>query len=281
MLAIVCGKIYPLFLQITLTDLVLLGLMTAAIVYWLGERFFSSHPPVYKGSDPDFSPQSALKIGVSPLLKLASATEAEPQPAFLVFDTETVSMIPAHEKGLKPTHTPEAVALSWILLTEQGRVIKTQSFVILGTEPISTPAVEYHGITDKIRATKGLPPGDVYGKFLQDAQRASCWVAHSALFHREVVLQDLVRNKLPGASELQNKPLLCTMQMGGDYLAQRGKWNPEVRISLIALYGLLYLGRIHSHFLSSSKSLQDVTLAALCLAFLQREYKDTRTMNLH
>ena len=253
-------------LTMTLTDFLLILLFGAALFYWLGGRFFLQHPPVYKGRELDFGPDSALTVEDSPWLRLTQADHPGDAPAFVVFDTETVAMAPRTDLPADED-MPPAVSLSWSLLNDKGHLLHTHTYTLLSDYPISPQAVAYHGVTERIRSISGTPAREVYARFIADTLAVPAWAAHSAPFHRSVVCADLARYGFD-PTPYRTKPLYCTMLSGSRYLLSRGEWGGGGHISLVSLFGLLYLGRVHGNLSARSKSLLDVTLCALCFTFL-------------
>lgn len=249
----------------TWVDLILLFIL-AFVLYWIGAKVFIRKHVIYKGKDWDFTPSCALSIESSPLLQMSLAAPSD-LPYFLILDTETTTLV-ASLRASDGSYPP-VVCLSWRLLSREGKVIETQSFVLLRDEDVSWDAEEVHGISTEMMLGLGLDPVEIYKKFFAAVRRATVCVAHSADFHRNVILQDLERFQIDSSS-LVSKPFLCTMHNGARYLVMKEKWAENVRISLTTLYSLLYLNRTHQEIVYKNKSLRDITLCSFCLVYLQR-----------
>lgn len=263
----------------TWVDLTLLLIM-AFVLYWLGAKVFLRQQKIYKGIDWDFTPDNALSIDTSPLLRQASAPNPEDAPYYLVFDTETVALLPP---GTRPQEAkfveacPEVVCLTWQLLNEHGQLLRTEQAILHRKDvQITQEAEDYHGISTQQMIYNGQEPVSVYAHFLADVVQVSFLVAHSAQFHRAVVQADLVRLGL-APTPFIDKNFYCTMQLGQKHLYSLGQWPYDQSISLPTLYAMLYLGRSHQKIVYRSKGMRDVVLASFCLSFLLRNHRPSFT----
>lgn len=255
----------------TWVDLLLLLILAGGITTF-GRKRLRKHNPVYKGVERDFASHCALSIEESPLLQLSTAPEGA-TPRYLVVDTETVCYLhdTLDETQLTSIDTPLLASLSWLLLDEELRVVRSEDHLLLSGMPITSEATDYHQLTTEFVAGHGEPPQAVLELFLRDLEATQMIVGHSLAFHLVVLAHDLQHYQLPSES-LQSKRSFCTMRQGINYLISHYQADPlQTRISLETLYSKLLWGREDLEIIYQLKSRHDVVLATHCFIKL---YKD-------
>lgn len=255
----------------TWVDLLLLLILACGLVAF-GRKRLRKHNPVYRGLDRDFATHCALSIEESPLLQLSLADEGA-EPRYLVLDTETVCYLhdTARRESLEAIGTPLLASLSWILLDNNLRVVRSEEHLLLTGVPISSEATDYHQLTTEFVAGHGEEPQSVLRRLLDDLASVQMIVGHSLAFHLSVLEHDLAWYHLP-SSALEGKRRFCTMRQGINYLINRYQADPRrERISLNELYSRLLWDREALQVIYQLKSRHDVILATHCFIKLYRE----------
>ena len=120
----------------TWVDLLLLLILACGITTF-GRKRLRKHNPVYKGVERDFASHCALSIEESPLLQLGSAPDGA-TPRYLVVDTETVCYLhdTLDKEKFASIGTPLLASLSWLLLDEELRVVRSEDHLLLSGVPM-------------------------------------------------------------------------------------------------------------------------------------------------
>lgn len=255
----------------TWVDLLLL-LISACGITTFGRRRLRKHNPVYKGVERDFASHCALSIEESPLLQLGSAPDGA-TPRYLVVDTETVCYLhdTLDKTQLASIDTPLLASLSWLLLDDELRVVRSEDHLLLSGVPITSEATDYHQLTTEFVAGHGEAPQAVLELFLRDLESVQMLVGHSLAFHLAVLAHDLQHYQLPSES-LWSRRQFCTMRQGINYLISHYQADPlQTRISLESLYSKLLWGREELEIIYQLKSRHDVVLATHCFIKLYRD----------
>ena len=255
----------------TWVDLLLLLILACGITTF-GRRRLRKHNPVYKGVERDFASHCVLSIEESPLLQLGSAP-AGARPRYLVVDTETVCYLhdTLDKEKFASIGTPLLASLSWLLLDEELRVVRSEDHLLLSGVPITSEATDYHQLTTEFVAGHGEPPQAVLELFLRDLESVQMLVGHSLAFHLAVLAHDLQHYQLPCES-LGARRQFCTMRQGINYLISHYQADPlQTRISLESLYSKLLWGREELEIIYQLKSRHDVVLATHCFIKLYRD----------
>ena len=255
----------------TWVDLLLLLILACGITTF-GRRRLRKHNPVYKGVERDFASHCALSIEESPLLQLGSAPDGA-TPRYLVVDTETVCYLhdTLDKTQLTSIDTPLLASLSWLLLDEELRVVRSEDHLLLSGVPITSEATDYHQLTTEFVAGHGEAPQAVLELFLRDLESVQMLVGHSLAFHLAVLAHDLQHYQLLSDS-LWSRRQFCTMRQGINYLISHYQADPlQARISLESLYSKLLWGREELEIIYQLKSRHDVVLATHCFIKLYRD----------
>ena len=255
----------------TWVDLLLLLILACGITTF-GRRRLRKHNPVYKGVERDFASHCALSIEESPLLQLGSAPDGA-TPRYLVVDTETVCYLhdTLDKTQLTSINTPLLASLSWLLLDDELRVVRSEDHLLLSGVPITSEATDYHQLTTEFVAGHGEAPQAVLELFLRDLESVQMLVGHSLAFHLAVLAHDLQHYQLPSDS-LWSRRQFCTMRQGINYLISHYQADPlQTRISLESLYSKLLWGREELEIIYQLKSRHDVVLATHCFIKLYRD----------
>lgn len=255
----------------TWVDLLLLLILACGITTF-GRRRLRKHNPVYKGVERDFASHCALSIEESPLLQLGSAPDGA-TPRYLVVDTETVCYLhdTLDKTQLSSIDTPLLASLSWLLLDEELRVVRSEDHLLLSGIPITSEATDYHQLTTEFVAGHGEAPQAVLELFLRDLESVQMLVGHSLAFHLAILAHDLQHYQLPSES-LWSRRQFCTMRQGINYLISHYQADPlQTRISLESLYSKLLWGREELEIIYQLKSRHDVVLATHCFIKLYRD----------
>ncbi|WP_308549463.1 exonuclease [uncultured Porphyromonas sp.] len=255
----------------TWVDLLLLLILACGITTF-GRRRLRKHNPVYKGVERGFASHCALSIEESPLLQLGSAPDGA-TPRYLVVDTETVCYLhdTLDKTQLSSIDTPLLASLSWLLLDEELRVVRSEDHLLLSGIPITSEATDYHQLTTEFVAGHGEAPQAVLELFLRDLESVQMLVGHSLAFHLAILAHDLQHYQLPSES-LWSRRQFCTMRQGINYLISHYQADPlQTRISLESLYSKLLWGREELEIIYQLKSRHDVVLATHCFIKLYRD----------
>lgn len=255
----------------TWVDLLLLLILACGITTF-GRRRLRKHNPVYKGVERDFASHCALSIEESPLLQLGSAPDGA-TPRYLVVDTETVCYLhdTLDKTQLTSIDTPLLASLSWLLLDEELRVVRSEDHLLLSGVPITSEATDYHQLTTEFVAGHGEAPQAVLELFLRDLESVQMLVGHSLAFHLAILAHDLQHYQLPSES-LWSRRQFCTMRQGINFLISHYQADPlQTRISLESLYSKLLWGREELEIIYQLKSRHDVVLATHCFIKLYRD----------
>ena len=255
----------------TWVDLLLLLILACGITTF-GRRRLRKHNPVYKGVERDFASHCALSIEESPLLQLGSAPDGA-TPRYLVVDTETVCYLhdTLDKTQLTSIDTPLLASLSWLLLDDELRVVRSEDHLLLSGVPITSEATDYHQLTTEFVAGHGEAPQAVLELFLRDLESVQMLVGHSLAFHLAILAHDLQHYQLPSDS-LWSRRQFCTMRQGINYLISHYQADPlQTRISLESLYSKLLWGREELEIIYQLKSRHDVVLATHCFIKLYRD----------
>ena len=255
----------------TWVDLLLLLILACGITTF-GRRRLRKHNPVYKGVERDFASHCALSIEESPLLQLGSAPDGA-TPRYLVIDTETVCYLhdTLDKTQLTSIDTPLLASLSWLLLDDELRVVRSEDHLLLSGIPITSEATDYHQLTTEFVAGHGEAPQAVLELFLRDLESVQMLVGHSLAFHLAVLAHDLQHYQLPCES-LGARRQFCTMRQGINYLISHYQADSlQTRISLESLYSKLLWGREELETIYQLKSRHDVVLATHCFIKLYRD----------
>lgn len=255
----------------TWVDLLLLLILACGITTF-GRRRLRKHNPVYKGVERDFASHCALSIEESPLLQLGSAPDGT-TPRYLVVDTETVCYLhdTLDKTQLTSIDTPLLASLSWLLLDDELRVVRSEDHLLLSGVPITNEATDYHQLTTEFVAGHGEAPQAVLELFLRDLESVQMLVGHSLAFHLAILAHDLQHYQLPSES-LWSRRQFCTMRQGINYLISHYQADPlQTRISLESLYSKLLWGREELEIIYQLKSRHDVVLATHCFIKLYRD----------
>ena len=255
----------------TWVDLLLLLILACGITTF-GRRRLRKHNPVYKGVERDFASHCALSIEESPLLQLGSAPDGA-TPRYLVVDTETVCYLhdTLDKTQLTSIDTPLLASLSWLLLDDELRVVRSEDQLLLSGVPITNEATDYHQLTTEFVAGHGEAPQAVLELFLRDLESVQMLVGHSLAFHLAILAHDLQHYQLPSES-LWSRRQFCTMRQGINYLISHYQADPlQTRISLESLYSKLLWGREELEIIYQLKSRHDVVLATHCFIKLYRD----------
>lgn len=255
----------------TWVDLLLLLILACGITTF-GRRRLRKHNPVYKGVERDFASHCALSIEESPLLQLGSAPDGA-TPRYLVVDTETVCYLhdTLDKTQLASIDTPLLASLSWLLLDEELRVVRSEDHLLLSGVPITSEATDYHQLTTEFVAGHGEAPQAVLELFLRDLESVQMLVGHSLAFHLAILAHDLQHYQLPSES-LWSRRQFCTMRQGINFLISHYQADPlQTRISLESLYSKLLWGREELEIIYQLKSRHDVVLATHCFIKLYRD----------
>ena len=255
----------------TWVDLLLLLILACGITTF-GRKRLRKHNPVYKGLERDFASHCVLSIEESPLLRLDSAP-AGATPRYLVLDTETVCYLhdTLDKEKFTSIDTPLLASLSWLLLDEELRVVRSEDHILLSGVPITSEATDYHQLTTEFVAGHGEAPQAVLELFLRDLESVQMIVGHRLAFHLAVLAHDLQHYQLPNES-LGSRRQFCTMRQGINYLISHYQADPlQTRISLESLYSKLLWGREELEIIYQLKSRHDVVLATHCFIKLYRD----------
>lgn len=255
----------------TWVDLLLLLILACGITTF-GRKRLRKHNPVYKGLERDFASHCVLSIEESPLLQLGSAP-AGATPRYLVLDTETVCYLhdTLDKEKFTSIDTPLLASLSWLLLDEELRVVRSEDHILLSGVPITSEATDYHQLTTEFVAGHGEAPQAVLELFLRDLESVQMIVGHRLAFHLAVLAHDLQHYQLPNES-LGSRRQFCTMRQGINYLISHYQADPlQTRISLESLYGKLLWDREGLEIIYQLKSRHDVVLATHCFIKLYRD----------
>lgn len=115
----------------------------------------------------------------------------------MVFDTETTGLPGSRYISPDTLHLwPFIVQFSYIIYNiNDDAVIKTSDFIIKlpDTEKITDDSVKFHGITNEISISKGVPVKIALEKFFTDLKSVDLLVGHNLSFDIDMIRVELIR----------------------------------------------------------------------------------------
>jgi len=140
----------------------------------------------------------------------------------LIIDVETTGLpkkqknslfgqLPAYE-NLNAYDSARVVQVSIMLCNEFFEEIEFVDFIVK-TDGYSISNSQFHGITNEISATEGIPFIEIAEVLLNMLKKVSHIVAHNAIFDISILKSELFRLGLYSIiDELDTKQILCTMK---------------------------------------------------------------------
>lgn len=249
--------------------LMLMGVV--AVLYWFSRK---GKKRATQTEETAFTPSNKIDVTSSSLFHFPQAPIGA-KPYYIVIDTETVDWNPSVEEvggeeaplgTIVPSYLSPIVQLSWTLLDERAEVIREESYILKQAVSISPIAEQIHGISNEMMCQKGIPPKEVYQRFLHDLSLCPTLVAHNLDFHLSALQQDFVANDVI-APDWKAYNLFCTMLQGANFLKNQYALTNNTILKLGELYGMLYFGRRDLVMTCKEKSRRDILLVIACLRF--------------
>ena len=140
----------------------------------------------------------------------------------LIIDVETTGLpqrqknslfgqLPLHE-NLELYNSARVVQVSMMLCNELFEEIEFIDFIVK-TDGYTIGNSQFHGITDEISATEGVPFSQIAETLSTFLKKVSHIVAHNAIFDMSILKSELFRLGLYSIiDELNTKQILCTMK---------------------------------------------------------------------
>lgn len=242
---------------------------------YLRERsLLRQHLTNYRPPSPELLPWATeVDLASHPLFHAAAfLAPLDAEPYYLIFDTETQDAI--HEEttegaeGQLPSPSP-VISLAWQVLDASGRLIREEYHLLRQAGRITAEATALHGLRTEDLEREGKTPSLVLQRFLRDAGRSSCLVAHHLRFHQAMLLSELEGAGLP-TEALTHLDGYCTMEAGRVLGFKRRSTGEALYPRLGELFGHLYYQRPHLALRYREKGLRDVRLSAACLRALRQ-----------
>lgn len=172
----------------------------------------------------------------------------------LIIDTETTGLpqrgslpygqYPSHEK-LNMYDSARVVQVSMMLCNEHFEQVELKDFIVKA-DGFTIGNSEFHGITDKISATKGIPFSKVAEVLSAYLKQVSHIVAHNANFDLFILNSELYRLGMHSLiAELKTKRTLCTMKHTKMIVKIRNNYGIKDP-SLAELYGYVFKKNIEN-----------------------------------
>lgn len=237
------------------------------VVWQLNKRKRRPIKMPYKPTADSLRMQLAIDVDSS-LLTMPGFTEEKSKAHYIVIDTETMNAIESSEDKAEDFPYSSPISLTWQELDALGKPICEEMYILaqdLDKEPMKPEGYEIHGITEE-QIRLGNDARDVYTTFINKLRRAEVVVAHNIAFHRYIIARDMRSLGLDDlASELEQKPSLCTMQWGKSLGFKTWQGGEALYPRLDELFGHLYFGRMHIPLRYARKPQRDVRLCAASL----------------
>ncbi|MBL7988896.1 MAG: 3'-5' exonuclease [Chlorobi bacterium] len=157
----------------------------------------------------------------------------------IFFDTETTGLPKNYKAPATDVENwPRIVELSWTVCTEDGRIVKQESFVIRpeGFE-IPEAASAIHGISQEYAMTEGVSIKTALEAFTDDYDGCELVVAHNLNYDLNVISCEHVRSF---GFEITEKAAVCTMKASTEFCAipsKRGFKYPSLQELHTTLFG--------------------------------------------
>mgnify|MGYP003394052390 FL=1 len=140
----------------------------------------------------------------------------------IIFATETTGT-PKNYKA-PPADTdnwPRMVQLAWVLINDDGKLIRGFTFNIQPDGWTVEPGAEaVHGLSLERLQETGHPAPKIIQKFFDDYDTADTLVAHNMNFDFNILAAEAIRYRLQAKTRIARK--VCTMEASTDLLKLRG-----------------------------------------------------------
>lgn len=201
---------------------IVLIIAVGLIVYWAynQDQEFKKKAILEEEKAANESSELLKKIESERFTPFEKANESD-NPYFLIVDTDADGFPDSFSVSYKNLDNwPRIQAISWILLSEEGKIFKQEShFLRFEENDIST----YYADKNCIKVSdlvSGEEPSFVYDLLIKDLNKVNVIVAHNIDYHLNMIRADFVRFKKPIKSTQRKK--LCTMNNTAEYV---GIWN--------------------------------------------------------
>lgn len=130
---------------------------------------------------------------------------------YLVFDTETTGL-PLWNQPSDDPGQPHVVDIAWSLFDRDGGEIERFDAIINPGADVIIPddVAEIHGITTERAQAEGIPPADVWAKFVDAVVRADVFVGHNISF--DLRMMRIMAARVVGEKWENPLPTYCTMR---------------------------------------------------------------------
>lgn len=174
----------------------------------------------------------------------------------LIIDVETTGLpkkqknslfgqLPAYE-NLEAFDSARVVQVSIMLCNEFFEEMEFIDFIVK-TDGYSINNSQFHGITDEISATEGIPFIQIAEVLLNMLKKVSHIVAHNAIFDISILKSELFRLGLYSIiDELETKQILCTMKHTKHIVKALNKIGNIKYPSLAELYYFVFNEKIEN-----------------------------------
>ena len=129
---------------------------------------------------------------------------------YLVFDTETTGL-PIWKEPSDHPDQPHVVDIAWTLFDRDRNEIERFDAIINNVGvTIPDDMAALHGITTERAAAEGIPPADMWERFVEAMLRAEIVVGHNISF--DVRMMRITAARLTGDKWDNPHPTFCTMR---------------------------------------------------------------------
>jgi len=148
------------------------------------------------------------------IMHCIKCNEKEPEPCYIVFDTETTGLPMKHINvmTLKDTYaynTARILQMSWGIYDAKGKLIELRDYIIK-PEGYKVDATEIHGITQS-DADEGYKFIDIAKIFLDDIKKVNYIIGHNVMFDINIMRDEYIRrNMTEDMKTLNSKETICT-----------------------------------------------------------------------
>lgn len=192
-------------------------------------------------------------------------------PKYLFFDIETTGL-PKNRNGkiFNLENWPRVVQLAWLIMDEEGRLIKEENYYIKLSSPMQENVIKIHGITNEFLNENGTDIKPILQLFKEYADNAGFLIAHNIEFDLPIVESENLRAGL--GVQFSRKPIMDTMFLGKKYFEYKAGY-PRDKISLADMTAICYTGNTNasSSIRQGHDAFNDVRLMAKCF-FIMKEF---------
>lgn len=134
---------------------------------------------------------------------------------------------------------PRIVSISWILADKNQNIIDEAHYHVLPVDyGIPPEATALHGITTEFAKQHGEPIIVVLKHLISMLDKAEAIIAHNIKFDGRIIHSEIMRNKI--RYSFRSYKRICTMELGTNYCAIKGRYDDYKLPTLHELYWSLF-----------------------------------------